>query len=41
MVKYVSIEKGQFKLETGEAFLSPDIIWIDILNPTEEEKEQI
>jgi magnesium transporter len=41
MVKYVSIEDGQIKLETGEAFLSPGIFWIDILNPTEEEKQQI
>lgn len=41
MIKYVSIENGQFKMETGKTFLLPDIIWIDVLNPTEEEKEQI
>lgn len=41
MIKYVSIENGQFKMETGKTFLLPDIIWIDVLNPTDEEKEQI
>ncbi len=41
MIKYVSIDNGQFKIETGKEFLHPDIIWVDLLNPTEEEKEQV
>lgn len=41
MIKYVSIENGQFKMETGNEFLHTDIIWIDLLNPTEEEIVQV
>lgn len=41
MIKYVSIENGQFKMETGTDFLLPNIIWIDLINPTSEEMEQV
>ena len=41
MVKYISIEKGKFKLETGNEFLNENIIWIDLIDPTEDEKVQV
>lgn len=41
MIKYVSIENGQFKMETGTDFLLPNIIWIDLINPTSEEMERV
>lgn len=41
MIKYISIENGQFKMETGTDFLLPNIIWIDLINPTSEEMVQV
>lgn len=41
MIKYVSIDEGQYKLETGLDFLLPEIIWIDLIKPTAEEREQV
>lgn len=41
MIKYISIENGQFKMETGTDFLLPNIIWIDLINPTSEEIVQV
>jgi magnesium transporter len=41
MIKYVSIENGQFKMETRTDFLLPNIIWIDLINPTPEEMERV
>ncbi|MBK5192397.1 MAG: magnesium/cobalt transporter CorA [Flavobacteriaceae bacterium] len=41
MLKYISLQNGNFKPETGNEFLHSDIIWIDMLNPTEGEKEQV
>lgn len=41
MIKYVSIENGQFKMETVQEFQYSDIIWIDLIAPTEVEKEQV
>ena len=41
MIKYASIDNGQFKTGTGTDFLLSNIIWIDLKNPTSEEKEQV
>ena len=41
MIKYLCAEDGQYILETGGEFLHSNIIWIDLLNPTEEEKELV
>jgi magnesium transporter len=41
MIKYISIDNGQFKMETGSDFLLPNIIWIDLINPSTEEIEQV
>ncbi|TDN79517.1 magnesium transporter [Salegentibacter sp. 24] len=41
MIKYVSIENGQFKMNTGTDFLLPNIIWIDLISPSTEEIEQV
>jgi magnesium transporter len=41
MIKYVTVENGKFKLVQGNEFLHPNIIWIDLMDPTEEEKEQV
>lgn len=41
MIKYVTVENGKFKLVQGNEFLHPNIIWIDLIDPTEEEKEQV
>jgi len=41
MIKYISVENEQFKVQTGTEFLHPDIIWIDMVNPTDEEKLQV
>lgn len=41
MIKYVTVENGKFKLVQGNEFLHPNIIWIDLIDPSDEEKEQV
>lgn len=41
MIKYVSSKSGRFNVETGQDFAHDDIIWIDLINPTKEEKEEV
>ncbi len=41
MIKYVTVENGKFKLVQGSEFLHPNILWIDLIDPTDEEKEQV
>lgn len=41
MIKYVNIDNGQFKMETGSDFPLPNIIWVDLINPSPEEIEQV
>lgn len=41
MIKYVTVENGKFKLVQGNEFLHPNILWIDLIDPTDEEKEQV
>lgn len=41
MITHISIENGQFKVGTGLESLNPNIIWIDLISPTKEEKKQI
>ena len=41
MIKYVTVENGKFKLVQGNEFLHPNILWIDLIDPSDEEKEQV
>jgi magnesium transporter len=41
MIKYASVDNGQIKIETDIDFFPPNIIWIDLKNPTSKEKEQV
>lgn len=41
MIKYVSYKNGQISLETGQDFEHSDIIWIDLFDPTAEEKSKV
>ncbi len=41
MIKYVTVENGKFKLVQGNEFLHPNILWIDLIDPTDDEKEQV
>jgi magnesium transporter len=41
MIKYVSKASGQFRLEDDQDFEHSDIIWIDLVDPTPEEKLKV
>lgn len=41
MINYISLKNGRFNVESGQAFAHNDIIWIDLINPTREEKEKV
>jgi len=41
MIQYVSGKRGRFNVETGWDIAHDDIIWIDLINPTKEEKEEV
>ena len=41
MTNYFTLENGTIKMETGNNFLHPTILWVDLVNPSEEEKQQV
>lgn len=41
MVKYVYLEKGQYKMKAGSDFSEDQILWIDLIKSTYEEKKQV
>jgi len=41
LIKYVRSKQGQFKVETGQIIEDEGVIWIDLINPTEEEKKEV
>lgn len=41
MIKSVRISDNQLKVETGFVPYDTDLIWIDLISPTEEEKKQV
>ncbi|ADW18460.1 magnesium and cobalt transport protein CorA [Desulfobulbus propionicus DSM 2032] len=41
MVNYFFLDNKVVKMETGNSSVSPNIFWIDLINPTEEEIHQV
>jgi magnesium transporter len=41
MVNYFYLENRMVKMESGNSTISPNIFWIDLINPTEEEIRQV
>lgn len=41
MIKYISLKEGRFNVEPGQDFAHDDIIWIDLIDPTAEEKGKV
>ena len=41
MIKYVSSKDGRFKVETGQVMEEEGVIWIDLIDPTSEEKKEV
>lgn len=41
MIKYVSVKDGRYKVETGQDFPENDVIWIDLIDPSAQEKSAV
>ncbi len=41
MVNYFFLENKVVRMESGNSSVSPNIFWIDLINPTDEEKHQV
>ncbi len=41
MVNYFFLDNKMVRMESGNSSVSPNIFWIDLINPTDEEKHQV
>lgn len=41
MIKYVSVKDGRYMVDRGQDFSPNDIVWIDLIDPTTEEKAAV
>lgn len=41
MIKYVSVKDGRYKVEIGQDFPENDVIWIDLIDPSAQEKSAV
>jgi magnesium transporter len=41
MVNYFFLDNNMIKMESGNSSVSPNIFWIDLINPTQDEIQQV